>query len=184
MGLAEDGVVDFLAGTVEHGDVVVGVLGTAVTLDGLVAGVAEDVELLEEVGLHDVVGVEHDDVVEVISHHLNGILHGLRLGTLLKDGRQQRDGLFAQKVVGLVGHVVGDDNDLEAVVWILLIEELVDGVQDDAVLVVGGIEDEEAALAVVERGGVLGGEVVFLVEQRDEGEEYYIGNRATDDKPQ
>ena len=91
VGLAEDGVVDFLAGTVEHGYIVVGVLGAAVALDDVVAGVAENVQLFEEVGQYDVVGIEHHDVVEVAFnglqaafHLIDGVLHGLGLGTFLK----------------------------------------------------------------------------------------------------
>ena len=77
MGLTEDGVVNLLADTIEHGYVIVVVLGTAVTLDGFVPQGTLLVELLEKVGLYHVVGIEDDHIVVVILNMFHGILHGL-----------------------------------------------------------------------------------------------------------
>ena len=147
MGLAEEGVVDFLADTIEHGDVVVGVLGAAVTLDGLVALVADLVEVGQEVRLHHVVGIEDDHIVVVALDLLQGILHGLGLATLLENGLQEGNRQLSQLLVGLWLHVVGDDGHVETFIGIVLSQEGMYGVDDDAVFVVGRIEHEEGILS-------------------------------------
>ena len=148
MGLAEKGVVDFLTDTVEDGNVVVGVLGATVALDGLEALVAHAVELVQEIGLYHVVGIQNNDVVVVWLRLevVHGILHGLGLGTLLKDGLQQGDGQLGQLLVGLRLHVVGDDSNMELVIGIVLAQAGAHGIDDDAVFVIGRIEDEKLHL--------------------------------------
>ena len=79
------------------------------------------------------------------------ILHGFGLGALLEDRLQQRDGQFGELLVGRSLHVVGDDADVEFGIGIVLSEEGVDGMDDDPVFVVGGVEDEERVIV----GGLL-----------------------------
>ena len=120
MGLAEKGVVNLFADTIEHGDVVVGVLSTTVTLDGIIAFVADIVEASQEVGLYHIVGIENDDIVVLSLNLLQGILHGLSLAALFKDWLQEGNGQLCQLFVGLWLHVVADDGYMETFVRIVL----------------------------------------------------------------
>ena len=159
--LAEDGVVDFLADTIEDGNIIVVVLGTSVALDGLVALCTDLVQPIKELWLHHVVGIEDDDIVKVrlaidiqlaTLYLCDGVLHGLGLAALLEDGLEERDGQFTEFLVGLGLHVVGDDGDVEVLVGIVLTDELGDGIDDDAVFVIGGIKDEIAEVILLAHG--------------------------------
>ena len=138
MSLTEDGVVDFFTGTVENGHVVVGILRTTVTLDGIV-DTTEDVELREELGTDDIVGIEDDHVVEVSLYLIDGILHGFSLGTLLEGGGQQYQRQRGQVSVGLRLHVVGDNDQRIEVRRIVLFQKTLHGIDDNPVLVVGRV---------------------------------------------
>ena len=65
MGLAENGVVDFFAQTIQYGDVVVGILCTAMALDGTVATVTGEVEIGEKIIADDIVGIQNHHVIIV-----------------------------------------------------------------------------------------------------------------------
>ena len=198
MGLAEDGVVDFLTDSVQDGDVVVGVLGATVTLDGLVALGTHVVELLQEVGVDHVVGIEDDDIVKMLPlascplllEMVDGKLHGLGLAALLKDRLQQGDAHLAQLLVGLGLHVVGDDGDVEVLIGIVLAEEGVYGVDDDTVFVVGRVEHQELVVVASAHAGQLAGEVGrqgrlgFLPHQRHQCEEQDIAGGKSQKEPE
>ena len=160
MGLAEDGVVDFLTDSVQDGDVVVGVLGATMALDGLVAFRTLGIQTVQEVGVHHVVGIKDDHEVKVayrlvaghLSFHLlkiaDSILQGFGLAALLKDRLQEGNGQLGELLVGLRLHVVGDDGQMEVLVGIVLAHERLYGVDDDAVFVVSGIEHQELVIFV------------------------------------
>ena len=164
MGLAEDGVVDFLADPIEYRNIVVAVLGTAVTLDGLIAFGTFRIELLKEVGLHDVIGIEDDDKVHIeLALQLqcsafnlrDGILQGLGLTAFLKDWLEERNGELAQFLIGFGLHVVGDDRHMEMLVGVVLGEGGLYGLYDDAIFVIRGVEDEKVEIILLAHGQCL-----------------------------
>ena len=84
MGFAENGVVDFLTSPVKHGHIVIGILGTTVTLDGIITGITKDVEIVQKIVLYDIVRIKNYYVIKSpfncfpsVFHRLNGILHSL-----------------------------------------------------------------------------------------------------------
>ena len=83
MSLAEDGVIDFFTGTIEDGHIVICVLGTTMTLDGIIDR-TEDVQLGQEIGTDHIVSIENNYLVKVAFDQVDGILHGFCLGTLFK----------------------------------------------------------------------------------------------------
>ena len=205
MGLAEDGVVDFLAYAVQNGNIIVGVLGAAVALDGLIALVAQLVQLLEEVGIHHVVSIEYHHVVELTIGHslresvavrgrltidlIDCILHSLGLRALLKDRLQQGDGQLGQFFVGLGAHVVGYDTDAEVGVGIILSEEGVHRVDNDAVFVVGRVEDKKSVVVrlqiFLDAFHILcQGRRLLLPQHGDEGKEQNVGARCRQQQPE
>ena len=109
--------------------------------------------------IYHVVGIEDDHIVVFILNLIHSILHGFGLGTLLENGLQQGDGQFGELSVGLGLHVVGDDSHVERLWGIVLVEELADGGDDDAVFVVGRIEYEVLVECLLSVGLYLSGQV-------------------------
>jgi hypothetical protein len=185
VSLAENGVVDLLADTIKHSDIVVGILGTAVALDGFITGIAQHIELVEERGQDNIIGIEYDDMVELTSHFVDGILHGFGLRALLEGGLEQTNREVGQQLVGLRLHVVGDDGDRVMVLRVVLFDELLYGVDDDAVFVVGGIQNQEPTQVVADQmgGTVICKSVILIIEQRDNGKEADIRRGSGDYQP-
>ena len=140
MGLTEYGIVDFLAYTVQYGDIIVAVLGTTVTLNGFVAFGTLAVKLLKEMRFNHIICIKYDDIVIILRYLVYGVLHGLGLTALLEDGLKQCDRQLLQCFVGLRLHVVRDDSHLKTVVRIVLSEELMYRINDDTVFLIGRIE--------------------------------------------
>ena len=90
--------------------------------------------------------------------------------------------MFAEPLVGLRLHVVGDDADVEVGVGIVLSYAGVDGIDDNAVLIIGGIEDEEIVvmrflLRLSFTLQITGqSRIFFLAQHGDKGKEEYIGS--------
>ena len=69
------------------------------------------------------------------------------------------------------------------VLRVLLLEERLDGMHDDGIFLIGGEEYQEPAHAVAEGGSMDGQLVFFIVEQGDEGKEYYICDGSQNQDP-
>ena len=179
MGTTEYRVVNLLAGSVEGGNAIVGVLGRAVALDGLMSVGAQAVQTLQEVRGHHVVGIQNDGVVKTIGGMRNGVLQCLGLGASLENGFMHDDGLLAQPLVGGSRHVVGNDGQLEKPARIVLPEKGFNGMAYHAVFMVGREEHHEAILAAVGSRGM-----PFLREQGRESKEGHVGHRDCQDSPE
>ena len=129
---------------------VVRVLRVEVGLDDALALEEPVVELGEDVRGDDVVGVDHDDGVEValvgegvLHREADGLVLAAQVGVVaLEDGRAGRAGVGG----GRVGAVVGDDEDLEELARVVDGEDALDGLRDHLLLVVGGDEERERLL--------------------------------------
>ena len=146
MSAAEESIVYFFAGAVEHGNVCVQILSCPVRLYGFYAAVKNTVDGRQEIGRGHVVGIHDDYNVECIC--INGI-HGhcqcFGFRTFLVIRHQQADGKGCQSVVCFRSHLIGNDYDLIEFLRIILFKKALYGSNNHAVFLVGGKEHDDAS---------------------------------------
>ena len=113
------------------------------------------VKLLDFVVAKTVVPVYNDDILEEYKDVLSRAKFHFdteRIDAVLETMKMTEKPFTRRDAAEFVGRII-------------LKKKFVDGVDDDAVFMVGGIEDEESSFAIVQYGSVGRGKIVFFVEK-------------------